>query len=216
VTYEEFVATRLQALVRCATVLTNDRALGEDLAQKVMLRAHRRWELIGELDNPYSYMRRILVNEFISWRRKWARIVPRSDAAELAGHRVAPDHAEGLADRATLAAEIVRLPRRQRAVIVLRYYEDLPDEQIASLLGCSASTVRVHAMRALHTLRVPSDRRSMPDRDCRGRLRATGHSAPAQRAGGGLSDPHAARPQVRILFPRRRSAARPRRGCVGH
>jgi DNA-directed RNA polymerase specialized sigma24 family protein len=74
-------------------------------------------------------MRRILINEFISWRRKWARIVPRSDAAELAGHRVAPDHAEGLADRATLAAEIVRLPRRQRAVIVLRYYEDLPDEQ---------------------------------------------------------------------------------------
>jgi RNA polymerase sigma-70 factor (sigma-E family) len=154
VTFEEFAQARLHALLRFSTVLTNDRGLGEDLVQDVMLRAHSRWGQISEMDEPFTYVRRMLVNEFVSWRRKWARIVPRSDVAELIGAAALPDPADGQAERAVLAGKVARLPRKQRAVIVLRYYEDLPDDDIAKLLGCSPNTVRVHALRGLRALRV--------------------------------------------------------------
>lgn len=74
-TFEQFAAERLRALLRVATTLTSDRGLGEDLVQDVMLRAHARWDRIQRLDEPYAYVRKMLVNEFLSWRRKWARIV---------------------------------------------------------------------------------------------------------------------------------------------
>ena len=77
-TFEEFAATRLDAVVRFATVLTNDRGLAEDVVQEVLIRAHQRWAQIESLDQPEAYVRRMIVNEFYSWRRKWARIVPRS------------------------------------------------------------------------------------------------------------------------------------------
>jgi RNA polymerase sigma-70 factor (sigma-E family) len=156
VTFEEFAKARLGALLRFSTVLTNDRGLGEDLVQDVMMRAHTQWDHIGQLDAPAAYVRRMLVNEFVSWRRKWARIVPRSDIAALMTHRTEPDHADAHAERTAIADEIGKLSRRQRAVIILRYYEDLPDAEIADLLGCTPSTVRAHAMRALRALRVES------------------------------------------------------------
>jgi RNA polymerase sigma-70 factor (sigma-E family) len=154
VTFEEFARASLPALLRFSTVLTNDRALGEDLVQDVMLRAHGRWAHIGSVDDPDRYVRRMIVNEFISWRRKWSRIVPRSDITQLADWPDASDPAVTLAERSALARDIGRLPRKQRAVIVLRYYEDLADDEIAGILGCSPSTVRVHAMRGLRALRV--------------------------------------------------------------
>lgn len=120
------------------------------------MRAHTQWDHIGQLDAPAAYVRRMLVNEFVSWRRKWARIVPRSDIAALMTHRTEPDNADAHAERTAIADEIGKLSRRQRAVIILRYYEDLPDAEIADLLGCTPSTVRAHAMRALHALRVES------------------------------------------------------------
>jgi RNA polymerase sigma-70 factor (sigma-E family) len=154
VTFEEFAQAKLQALLNFSTVLTNDRALGEDLVQDVLMRAHAQWGRIGELDQPLAYVRRMLVNEFLSWRRKWARLVPRSDVNDLAESLDTADPASGFAERAALADDIARLPRRQRAVIILRYYEDMPDDEIAEWLGCAPSTVRVHALRALRTLRV--------------------------------------------------------------
>jgi RNA polymerase sigma-70 factor (sigma-E family) len=150
-TFEQFAATRLDAVVRFATVLTNDRGLAEDVVQEVLLRAHRRWTQIEDLDQPEAYVRRMIVNEFYSWRRKWARILPRP--AEELDTRV-DDHATTVAERRTLLAEIAKLPRRQRAVLVLRYYEGLPDAEIATTLGCSETTVRGYAFRALKTLRV--------------------------------------------------------------
>jgi RNA polymerase sigma-70 factor (sigma-E family) len=154
VTFEEFARASLPSLLRFSTALTNNRALGEDLVQEVMLRAHGRWAHISAADDPASYVRRMIVNEFISWRRKWSRIEPRSDIAQLADWPVGSDHAATLAERSALARDIGRLPRKQRAVIVLRYYEDLADEEIAGILGCSPTTVRVHAMRGLRALRV--------------------------------------------------------------
>jgi RNA polymerase sigma-70 factor (sigma-E family) len=156
VTFEEFAEARLQTLLNFSAVLTNDRALGEDLVQDVLMRAEGQWGRIGTLDQPLAYVRRMLVNEFVSWRRKWARIVPRSDVAALV-ESPGVDYASRYAERSALADEIARLSPKQRAVIVLRYYEDLPDDEIAEWLGCSPNTVRVHALRALRSLRVASD-----------------------------------------------------------
>jgi RNA polymerase sigma-70 factor (sigma-E family) len=150
-TFEEFAATRLDAVVRFATVLTNDRGLAEDVVQEVLIRAHARWAQIESLDQPEAYVRRMIVNEFYSWRRKWARIAPRP-AEELDGPL--DDHAATIADRRTLLAEVAKLPRKQRAVLVLRYYEGLPDAEIAATLGCNETTVRGYAFRALKALRV--------------------------------------------------------------
>ena len=150
-TFEQFAATRLDAVLRFATVLTNDRALAEDVVQEVLIRAHRRWTQIESLEQPEAYVRRMIVNEFYSWRRKWARIKPRP-ADELDSPQ--DDHATQIAERRTLLQEIAKLPRKQRAVLVLRYYEGMPDAQIADTLGCSETTVRGYAFRALKTLRV--------------------------------------------------------------
>jgi RNA polymerase sigma-70 factor (sigma-E family) len=157
-TFEQFAATRLDAVVRFATVLTNDRGLAEDVVQEVLIRAHQRWAQIESLDQPEAYVRRMIVNEFYSWRRKWARITPRStdELTQLDGRtgRVEPDPAATIAERRTLLAEVAKLPRKQRAVLVLRYYEGLPDAEIAATLGCSETTVRGYAFRALKSLRV--------------------------------------------------------------
>jgi RNA polymerase sigma-70 factor (sigma-E family) len=150
-TFEQFAATRLDAVLRFATVLTNDRGLAEDVVQEVLIRAHRRWTQIESLDQPEAYVRRMIVNEFYSWRRKWARYLPRP-AEEL--DRPVADPTAGIAERRALLAEVAKLPNKQRAVMVLRYYEDLPDAEIAATLGCSETTVRGYAFRALKTLRI--------------------------------------------------------------
>jgi RNA polymerase sigma-70 factor (sigma-E family) len=152
-TFEEFAATRLPALLNFAAVLAGDRATAEDLAQDVMIRAYSRWDRIGGLDQPEFYVRKMILNEFLSWRRRSWRLIPSSDArAEPAS--AAPDHAHEYTERAALLGELRKLPRRQRAVLVLRYYEGRCDTEIAELLGCAPGTVRGYASRALAALRI--------------------------------------------------------------
>jgi RNA polymerase sigma-70 factor (sigma-E family) len=151
VTFEEFAATRLDAVLRFAVVLTNDRGLAEDVVQEVLIRAHRRWPQIEGMEYPEAYIRRMVVNEFLSWRRKWARYVPYAEVDPSARE---PDHAEAHAERTALLGEVGKLPRRQRAVLVLRYYEGLSDAQIAETLGCAETTVRGYAFRGLAALRI--------------------------------------------------------------
>lgn len=151
--FDEFAAARLPAVLRFAGVLTGDRGLAEDVVQEVLIRAHKRWPQIGELERPELYVRKMVVNEYLSWRRRSWRLVP-GGAAQDVDDRLAPDHALGLAERLALLAELGKLPRRQRAVLVLRYYEGLPDKEIADVLGCAPGTVRGYASRALAALRV--------------------------------------------------------------
>lgn len=153
-TFDEFAATRLDAVLRFAVVLTNDRGLAEDVVQEVLIRAHQRWTQISTMEHPEAYVRRMVVNEFLSWRRKWARYVPQADVEPMMGQLTQADHADEQAERATMLAEVAKLPRRQRAVLVLRYYEGLSDAQIAEVLGCAETTVRGYAFRALAALRV--------------------------------------------------------------
>ncbi|MGX7681690.1 SigE family RNA polymerase sigma factor [Jatrophihabitans sp. DSM 45814] len=150
-TFDEFVRLKQVSLLRFGTVLTGDPRLGEEVVQAVLVRAYERWSEIGEMDYVSAYIRRMIVNDFLSWRRKFARIEP-FDAFKH--DRNVADHAENHAERDAVLLELAKLPKRQRAVLVLRYYDDLSDTEIAEVLGCSAGTVRGYASRALSTLRI--------------------------------------------------------------
>ena len=157
-TFEDYVRLRGPALVRLARLVAGDRHLGEDLAQEVLIRAYPRWNRIVAGGRPDVYLRRMLVNAHVSWRRKrsstevvdGAERVERANGAEVAD---VGDLGAEAAERAAVWRLIRRLPPKQRVTIVLRYYEDLDDGAIAEILGCSPGTVRTHAMRALTTLR---------------------------------------------------------------
>ncbi len=160
-TFEEFAEARLGAVLAFATVLTGQRATAEDLVQEVLIRAHARWDKIGRLDRPELYVRKMVLNEFLSCRRRSWRLIPAGNT-DLSSAST-PDHAAGYAEHEAMLADIAKLPRRQRAVLVLRYYEDRSDAEIAELLGCAPGSVRGYASRALAALRVEL-RREQADR----------------------------------------------------
>jgi RNA polymerase sigma-70 factor (sigma-E family) len=145
--FREFVRARSPALMRTAYLLTGDRQLAEDLLQTVLMRSYGRW---SKLDNPEAYLRRSMVTTVISWRRRrWVGEIP---TEQLPSPR-AGDPAENLAVRADLLGLLRELGPRQRAVVVLRYYEDLSEAEVAQMLGISVGTVKSQAARALARLR---------------------------------------------------------------
>ena len=155
VTFEEFISARLGALIRYATVVTWDPHLAEDITQDVLVRARARWARIGRLDAPEQYVKRMLVNEFLSWRRRRAaKTVPLAGEDLVRVAAAGPDRMAELDDRDVVMRLIAGLPPKQRAAIALRYYEDLTDEEIAEFLGCRTVTVRSHISRALASLRA--------------------------------------------------------------
>ena len=152
-TFEEFVSARLAALVRYATVVTWDPHLAEDVVQNVLVRAQPRWNRIGRLEEPEQYVKRMIVNEFLSWRRRRAaRSIPLGQATLDGLMPPAPDQMTRRDDRDAMLRLIAGLSPRQRAVIALRFYEDLAVEDIADILGCRTVTVRTHLSRALDAL----------------------------------------------------------------
>jgi RNA polymerase sigma-70 factor (sigma-E family) len=153
VTFEEFAAARLPAVLKFAAVLTGDRGLAEDVVQEVLIRANARWQMIGSLPRPEAYGRKMIVNEYLTWRRRSWRLVLSGAGSDIDG-LPAPDPAAGYAEREAMLAELGKLPRRQRTVVVLRYYEGLSNQEIAEVLGCTPGTVRGHASRALAALRI--------------------------------------------------------------
>lgn len=147
-TFEDFVRARGGALHRYAYVLTGNADDAADLVQEALLRLGDTWHRVVRKDDPEGYVRTIMVRQHISWwrRRRRERLV--ADAPETG-------YAETRLDGDTgLWTEVTALPPKQRAVLVLRYYEDLPDAQIARILGISEGTVRSQAARALDKLRV--------------------------------------------------------------
>jgi RNA polymerase sigma-70 factor (sigma-E family) len=155
VTFEEFIEARLGSLVRYATVVTWDPHLAEDIVQNVLVRAQSRWGRISRADAPELYLKRMVVNEFLSWRRRRAAQTVLLPADTLAAVMPAgPDVIAQHDDRDAMIRLIAALPPKQRAVIALRFYEDLTDEQIAEILGCRPVTVRTHLMRALARLQA--------------------------------------------------------------
>jgi len=154
VTFEEYVHRRTGALLGLAVAVSGDRHVAEDVVQDVLIKVQTRWASIERLDDPHAYVRRMVVNEHLSWRRKWSRVVP---FAEVALFDDRPDDASRHADRAALIQALGSLTRRQRTVLALRFYEGLNDREIAAVLGCGEGSVRTHASRALAALRAQGD-----------------------------------------------------------
>ncbi|WP_410593691.1 SigE family RNA polymerase sigma factor [Amycolatopsis sp. lyj-23] len=149
--YENFVRAHLPRLLRYATMLTGEREQAADLVQDVLVKVYRRWSRVSDAEHPDRYVLRMVTNDYLSWRRsRSARLVAVGDPPDAAGPE---DFASVHAVREDMWQRLARLPRRQRAVVVLRYYEQFADADIADLLGCAPATVRAHARKALTTLR---------------------------------------------------------------
>jgi RNA polymerase sigma-70 factor (sigma-E family) len=145
--FSEFVKVRYADLLRTAYLLTGSRDSAEDLVQSSLLRAMRRWHRV---DDPMAYVRRCMVNERTSrWRRMRGKEVLAAVLPDASG----PDHADGVAARDELLTEMAKLPDRMRAVLVLRYWEDLSEADTAALLRCSTGSVKSQASRGLARLR---------------------------------------------------------------
>lgn len=147
--FDDWVAARGASLLRFAYVVTGSQHAAEDAVQDALARACERWGRVGRTDDPETYVRRMVVNAHISrWRR-----TRRESPVDVVPEGRGADHATRVSTADAVWTVCRSLPPRQRAAVVLRYYEDLDYPEIAALLGCSEVTVRSHVHRALTALR---------------------------------------------------------------
>ena len=149
--FEEYVSARGQELVRLGFTVSGDYQRAEDLAQIALMQAFRSWRKVRTAHDPHHYVRRILVNEYLSMTRR--RSFSEAPTAEIDAERTVPDPATDIVNSDDLWRSLARLSARERVVLVLRYYQDLDDRTIADVLGIKPSSVRATASRALATLR---------------------------------------------------------------
>jgi RNA polymerase sigma-70 factor (sigma-E family) len=159
-TFREFVLTESPRLLRTGWMLTGDRALAEDLLQTALAKTWPHWSRISKEGTPGAYVRTVMVRTYASWAgRRWCGEMP----SERVPENAAEDGAFGAADeRDRLTRALARLPRQQRAVVVMRYYLDMSEQQAADALGCSVGTVKTQASRGLSRLRETAVR---PERE---------------------------------------------------
>lgn len=148
--FEEYAAARQAHLIRLAYLMVRDHHLAQDLAQEALARVYDKWRRISADGSPDAYVRKVMLNQLLSWRRR--RSWSERPVAQI-GDQVVTDPNVATDDRAAMAVLLAELSMRQRAVVVLRFYEDLDDAAIADILGCSPATVTTHLKRALAHLR---------------------------------------------------------------
>lgn len=153
-TFDDFVRAELPALTRFTGALAGDRSLAEDILSDALLKVAGRWRRISGLADPVAYVRRVIVTTYLSDRRKTQRrrTDPAGDLAVL--DRAGPDVTSAVIARDEVDRLLAQLPPQQKAVIVLRYLLDEPDERIAEVLGCTPGTVRSHLSHARAALRL--------------------------------------------------------------
>lgn len=163
--FTEFVVDCGPRLLRTAVLLTGDRHSGEDLVQTALARAYGTWSTVRAADQPIAYVRRVMVNAHLSWLRRLTSteqvvesVPDRGDGADLQAAHAQADE---------LRTALLRLSPRMRTAVVLRYFDDLSEEETARLMSCSRSTVNNHVTRGLAALRgllapapEPTSRRS--------------------------------------------------------
>jgi RNA polymerase sigma-70 factor (sigma-E family) len=159
--YREFAGLQLQALQRPAYLLCGDWHLAQDLVQTTLVKMYGAWSRLGGEVDRHAYARRVLVNAYISQRRRhwWRREISTGDL-----HETAASEPVDVGERERQRALLMTLPSRQRAVVVLRFWEDFSVEQTAQALGIATGTVKSQTSEALKTLRISltSEDRSMP------------------------------------------------------
>jgi RNA polymerase sigma-70 factor (sigma-E family) len=163
--FAQFVEARERALQRTAWLLTGDWGLAEDLVQTALARSWPRWERIKCRDNPEIYVRRVMVNTWLTWsRRRWRG----EQASEAVRDSPAPgDLATEVTVRMAVRSALGSLTVRQRTVLVLRVFDDLPEAQVAEILNCSVGNVKSTAARALAKLRADPQLTGLLDRETR-------------------------------------------------
>ncbi|MFF0339885.1 SigE family RNA polymerase sigma factor [Kribbella sp. NPDC004875] len=155
--FVEFVEEAGEALRRTAFLVVGDRHRADDVVQDALYKLYLAWPKVRRVGNPFAYARRIVVNAAYDGRRRpWRREVAIADVPDQVD---LDDFANGHAERDEVLEALRSLGPRQRACVVLRYYEDLSVEQTAEILGCSEGTVKSQAARGLDTLRRAIDRR---------------------------------------------------------
>ncbi len=148
--FRRFVAARSASLQRTASLLVGDWAHAEDVLQTALTKTYLAWRRLGEIEAVEAYARRVLVTTATSWwRRRWHGERP----TEVMPERAAPDRIEEGLERQVLWRHVQSLPARQRAVLVLRFYEDLTEAETARILGVTVGTVKSQSARALAALR---------------------------------------------------------------
>jgi RNA polymerase sigma-70 factor (sigma-E family) len=156
--FDAYVRAHAQALCRSAFLLTGDRHLAEDLVQAALAKTALRWDHVVSQGDPAPYVRTVIVRTAIAWsRRRWRREVPTSPLPE----RPTADQG-GSVDQGDLHHALLRLPARQRAVLVLRYYEDLSVADTAQAMRCSVGTIKSQTAKGLAHLRAVLADASIP------------------------------------------------------
>jgi len=155
-----FVRLHTPALLRSAFLLTKDAAAAEDLVQDTFLRLHPKWTHVAQAAVPVAYVRRSMLNNFLnSVRSRSSREQPIASIPDRADES---DLAARVSDRMLVAGLLDSLPPRQRAVLVLRFFHDLGDREIAAEVGCRQATVRSIISRSLGALRAETERLERP------------------------------------------------------
>jgi RNA polymerase sigma-70 factor (sigma-E family) len=156
--FESWVEARGAALLRFAYLVAGERTRAEEAVQEALISVWPRWRWILRRGDPEAYVRRSIVNAGTSsWRRFRRREVPVADPVDAPASSATNDPADELADQDAAWSLCASLPVKQRAAVVLRYYEGLSDAEIAAVLGCTAATVRSQIHRALAALRTRLD-----------------------------------------------------------
>ncbi|GLW10364.1 RNA polymerase sigma24 factor [Microtetraspora sp. NBRC 13810] len=150
--FHEFVRARQQSLMRTAYLLTGNPHLAEDLLQTVLIRVASHWAKLAKGGNPEAYARKALVNQTLSWRRRRRVELPGAELPERA--EAGQSHDEVTVRRMALRQALAQLTPKQRAVIVLRFYEDRSEHETAQLMGVSVGTVKSQTHYALSKLRA--------------------------------------------------------------
>lgn len=163
--FARFVEQRQRSLLRSAWLLTGDWALAEDLVQTALARTWLRWERITRRDDPELYVRRVLVSTWVNWsRRKWRGERP---GMELPEGPAPGDLAADAVARVAVRSALASLTSRQRAVLVLRVFDDMTEAQTAQVLGCAVGTVKSTMSQALTRLRADRHLAELPEREIR-------------------------------------------------
>jgi RNA polymerase sigma-70 factor (sigma-E family) len=159
VLFAEFVREQTTALLRSAYLLTGSSPAAEDLVQETLLRLFPKWDRVMAADVPMAYVRRSLVNGFLNQRRRpQSREIVVDEVPERLDPGVGRDIGVDVSNRDLVWRLLATLPDRQRAALVMRYFEDLADPEIAESLGCRLGTVRSLISRGLATLREKTER----------------------------------------------------------